>query len=236
MRKKSFLVSITLIGLSSFVVLGNSPELITNLFETVQNNPITKVFSSSDEESEKLRSTTGERNLRRLSASESSATEKTAIPDYVLYESVFRRIIMFEELAKSQEEKGESITELRDYFVNEAELTSQENDLLAQTAADYTQDVKIIDAQAEIIIEQLKQQYPVSSISEGQLIQPTPELLQLQEQRNKLALHYKVKLKDLLGNDRFVEFDKFVQGRFASGFRAMPLTSISNSSGQGGKK
>lgn len=237
MKRKVILGIFALICLSSLVVLGSSPGLVNRLLETVQNNPITRVFSSSaDSKLEKSGFRNGKPGSERLLAPGSIVTEESAIPDYVLYESVFRMVTMFDEQAKLQEAKGEVITEFRSYFKNEAKLTSQEDDLLMQTANNYLQDIQIIDAQAEIIIEQLRQQYSDNSMPADQLIQPTPELLQLQEQRNKLALHYKDQLRDLLGNDRFIEFDKFVQGRFASGFRAMPLSSISNNKTQGGAK
>ena len=236
MGKKSIMAIIALIGLSSFVVLGNSSDFVSKILETVKNNPIANVFSSSSQnESEKSSLRNGEHS-ERLLAPESTVPEEPVIPDYVLYESVFRMVIMFNEHAKLQEAKGEAVTEFRSYFKNEAKLTSQEDDLLTQTANNYAQDIKVIDAQAEIIIEQLRQQYPAGSISEDQLIQPTPELLQVQEQRNNLALHYKDQLRDLLGDDKFIVFDKFIQGRFASGFRAMPLSSIPNNQDQGGGK
>ena len=46
MRKKTILAIIALIGLSSFVVLGSSPELVDKLLESLQDNPIIRVFSS----------------------------------------------------------------------------------------------------------------------------------------------------------------------------------------------
>ena len=49
MKKKVILGVFALICLSSFVVLGSSPEFIGKILETMQNNPITRVFSSSNQ-------------------------------------------------------------------------------------------------------------------------------------------------------------------------------------------
>ena len=74
---------------------------------------------------------------------------------------MFRLVISFNDLAKSQEAKGEAVTQFRSYFKDEAKLTAQEDDFLTQTANNFNQEVKIVDSQAEVVIGQLRQQYPI---------------------------------------------------------------------------
>lgn len=193
----------------------------TNKSETILSAKQTTVFAPTPQRKSEL----------------TSASQKAEVPpEYILYDQVFSLIVIFKKKAEEQEAKGEAVTQFRSYFKDEAKLTAQEDDFLTQTANNFNQEVRILDAQAEVIIEQLRQQFPIGSLPEGQLIQPSPELLQLQEQRNKLALHHRNQLRDLLGEDKFNEFDNFVKGKFASGFRAMPLSSLPNSQDQGGKK
>ena len=229
MKTKIIAPLLAFIGLGSLVVLGSSPDLVGNLLESA------KVFFSNTETKTQPKQP---RQIiaKPLTQEQSTLNQSKEIPDYILYEQVFSLVITFNDRAKSQEAKGEAVTQFSSYFKDEAKLTAQEDEFLTQTANNFKQDVQIVDAQAEIVIEQLRQQYPIGSLPEGQLIKPSPELLQLQEQRNKLALHYRDQLRVLLGDDKFNEFDRFVLGSFASGFRAMPVSSIPNSKDQGEEK
>lgn len=229
MKRKVILGIVSLIGLCSFAVLGSSPEFFKTVLESVQNNSISSAFSNRNAKTE----TNEEKSPLPATVQDEKVKE---IPEHILYDQVFHLVIVFNDRAKSQEAKGEAVTLFRSYFKDEAQLNAQEDDLLTQTANNFNQEVQVIDAQAEVVIEQLRQQFPVGSTPEEQLIQPSPELLQLQEQRNKLALYYRDQLRVLLGDDKFNEFDNFVKGDFAAGFRVMPVSSILNKTNQGGKK
>lgn len=238
MKKKLIVPIFSLIGLMSFVVLGNSPGLVNTILESAQNNPITKIFIQSKNQSESQKSEVSfSRTLKRPEIIQKGVNkQQNEIPEYILYEKVFRLVIEFDSLAESQEENGEPITPFHAYFKDEAKLTAQNDQFLLQAAKQYYQEIQLVDAQAEAVIEQLRQQYPVGSLPEGELIKPSQELLQLQEQRNKVALLYRDKLKDLLGEANFNEFDGFVKGKFALGIKVIPISTLQNTDNQGGEK
>lgn len=239
MRTKIIMPIIAFIGLSCFVVLGSSPDLVGNFLESVSSSPVAEIFlTKTQTESQISTLPSGEKTqVSQVSSREISGIPNEVsigeLPEYMLYEQVFRLIIIFNDLAKSQEAKGEAVTQFRSYFKDEAKLDAQDDDFLTQTANNFNREIQIIDAQAEVVIEQLRQQYPVGSMPEGQLIQPSPELLKLQEQRNNLALHYRDQIRVLFGDDKFNEFETLVLGSFASTFRAMPVSSIPNGKNQG---
>ena len=148
------------------------------------------------------------------------------LPDHILYDILFRRVSLLDQKAKSQAENNETLTQFRNYFIDEAKLSAEENDVLSKTADSFGQEVQIVDEQAAVITEQLRQQYSEGRTAKGRFIQPTPELLQLQEQRDNLALRYRDQLKAFLGDDRFNEFDNFVKENYAAGIQAIPVSSI----------
>jgi hypothetical protein len=238
MKRKLIVPILSLIGLMSFVVLGSSPDLVETILESAKDNPITRIFTQSKNQSESQKSEVkSSKKVQRPEIVQKRMDEQqNEIPEYILYERVFRLAIEFDSLAKSQEAKGETVTQFRTYFKDEAKLTSQDDEFLLQTAKQYYQETQFVDAQAEVIIEQLRQQHPVGLLSEGELIKPSPELLQLQEQRNKLALLYRDKLKDLLGEANFNEFNSYVKGSFASGVKLMPVPTTQNTDNQEGEK
>ncbi len=238
MKKKLIVPILSLIGLMSFVVLGSSPDLVGIILESAQNNPITRIFSQSKNQSESQKSEVElSKKVRRSENFQQKIEEqRSEIPEYILYEKVFRLVIEFDNLAESQKANSEPITPFQTYFKDEAKLISQDDEFLLQTAKQYHQEMQLVDAQAEVVIQQLRQQYPVGSLPEGELIKPSPELLQLQEQRNKLALLYRDKLKNLLGEANFNDFDSFVKGDFASGIKVIPMSTTQDTDNQGGEK
>jgi hypothetical protein len=230
MRKKTFLGILALIVLSSFVVFGGSPGLVGKILETVQNNSITRVFSTSaDNEFEKsnVKSTEQVQNLKVFPQKAYVRTEETPtreIPDYTLYDQLFRIVFSFSKKAESQELSSEKIIGLTNYFKNRANLTDEENQILQNIALEFIPQVAPIDAQARAIIEDARQKSATGIVSREQ--SPPAELVNLQEQRNVLVLYYRDRLSASFGADRFAKFDEFIMGDFASRFRVVPLSSV----------
>ncbi len=150
------------------------------------------------------------------------AQSASQIPPQILYDQMFRLIVAFNRKAEIQRLKGETITSLPSYFKEEAHLSDQENEILQQVALEFLQEVKPIDDQATILITQIRESFPDGVIPEGQQVPPPPpELANLQDERNSAAIKYRDRLNELLGNARFADFDRFVQGSFAENFRAI---------------
>lgn len=166
-------------------------------------------------------------SIEQKTTAQSAATE---IPQYVLYEQVFRLTIAFKIKAEADEEGGEEASAFATYFKDKAQLTEPENEILKQVAAEFIQEVQSIDEDAEELIGQLRKG------SSEDYIEPPQELLTLQEERNSVALLYRSQLQTLLGTARFTQFDNFIQGEFASGIQVMPASSNLSSNNQGGRK
>jgi hypothetical protein len=74
----------------------------------------------------------------------------------------------------------------------------------------------VLDAEAKLIIDAYKAQYPGGQVPHGQTPQPPPvELRRLSEQRDALALQTRDQLRTAFGNN-FERFDKFVKTRVAA--------------------
>lgn len=153
---------------------------------------------------------------------EVNAQTSSQIPFHILYDQLFRLSVNFQKKAEEQRLKGESITTLKDYFKDEAKFSDSQNQIFEQLAIEYIQEVEPIDNQARQIISQIRQQFQDGWVNEGQEVPPPPtELGTLQGRRNSLALSYREKLQNLLGNDDFERFDSFVQNSFSQNFQAI---------------
>jgi hypothetical protein len=151
-------------------------------------------------------------------------TTKNQIPDYVLYDKLFRMVSSLKKKAEAPETAVEKAVALNDYFRQRANLTGEENQILQNTAFEFMREVAPVDDRARAVITEARQKLLNNAAGEERT--PPAELVNLQEQRNALALHYRDRLKESLGADGGVRFDRFVQGDFASGFQAIPLSAI----------
>jgi hypothetical protein len=158
-------------------------------------------------------------------APQARAQSASQIPSNALYDMMFRTIISFRRKAEIQILKGESAPSLHNYFKAEAGLTDRENEVLQQVAIEFLQEVQPLDDQAIRLIAQYKRAFSEGEIPAGQEVpKPPQELAPLQEQREALVWRYRDRLREMLGEDRFGEFDNFVQGTFAVNFRSIEVT------------
>lgn len=204
MQKKFMIGSLALVGLSGLVVLGSSPKYLSEMFESAQTNLIIGIFShKADENPESARSNAiPERPLTNVAST--SEQIKPDIPDYVLYDMVFRMDNIGRVKAREQEKIGEMPTAFKYYFKNEAGLTDEEDRILEETAHEFLQEVQPLDAEAQKIIE---------GGNKGEETHASLNLLQ--EKRNALVLSNRDKLANRLGEVVFGRFDKYVRENFA---------------------
>jgi hypothetical protein len=151
-------------------------------------------------------------------------TTESRIPDYVLYDKLFRMVNSLKKKSESGKIEIERADALSGYFKQRANLTGEENQILQNTALEFITEVAPIDARAGVVITEARRN--LSNRVAGEERTPPAELVNLQEQRNALALSYRDRLKESLGADAFTRFEEFVQGDFASGFQAIPLSAI----------
>jgi hypothetical protein len=178
-------------------VLGNSPEFINKLLQAVQDGSGTSLFSSPASLAANETQQPLPNGKERFVESEAAPTKESTIPDYILYGFVFRIANRLSEQTEIQMLQGERAVEFRSHFLRETGLTPSDSELLTQSSDSYSQDLLIIDAQAQAIADRLIRQYLVDSVPENQQIPPTAELLRLQGQRNEWAMKNFSSLTDL---------------------------------------
>lgn len=146
------------------------------------------------------------------------------IPDYVLYDKLFRMIVSFKNRAETQEMSAEKLIAIENYFKDRAKLNDEENQILQNIALGYIQEITPIDSQAKTIIAQARQSYAGGVVPRNQ---PLPaELVNLQEQRNTLVLKYRDRLKESYDSDGFDKLNGFIEDEFASQFESIPLSKV----------
>ena len=148
-------------------------------------------------------------------------------PEHVLYDQMFRLIVKFKKKAEEQQAKGEQVTPLRDYFQKEAQLDDGQTRVLQDVATRYVEEVSIIDAQAKVIIEDIRARIPKGQpLTDKTILQPPAELKELQQRREELALSYRDHLRESLGPDQFQRFEKFVRQKMTSVITVAPAESL----------
>lgn len=157
-------------------------------------------------------------------AFQANAQTPSRVPSYVLYDKLFRMIISFKKKTDSQEMSDEKVTGLKNYFKSRANLTEEENQILQNTALEFIQQVSPVDTEARNIIAQKRLSNPTGIVPKDEL--PPAELINLQEQRNALALQYRDRLKESLGSEVSAKFDRYIEGEFASHFEEIKLSSV----------
>lgn len=142
------------------------------------------------------------------------------LPDYVLYDSLFRMDLSFRRKALEQELTGQPVTSLKTYFKDRANLTDEENELLRQASIEFIQEIRPLDVRAQQITADIREQFLYGEVPPGQEVVPPPaELIDLQNRRNELVLRSRDKLADSMGKDTFAKFDEFMHKDFSSNFQ-----------------
>ena len=222
-KKNVFAICCIIAIATSALAFSNRSEISAKLFGTKTNIESSQLNVISDNQPQNNLSQTAKTTFSSTNPEPNSA--QTNIPTYILYDRVFRLVISFKKKAELQKIRGERITLIQNYFKDETQLTDQQNKILEQVAIEFLQKVQPIDTQAQVLMAQVWQLFPDDLVPAGKKVPPPPpELANLQGQRNDLALSHRDRLKELLGNSKFSEFDNFVQGRFASSFQTISIT------------
>lgn len=161
-------------------------------------------------------------SIKGLFSLEAKVQAVSRVPTHILYDQLFRVVIRFRRKAEVQRLTGKNVTSLPNYFKKKADLSDEQNQKITDIALEFMENVEDVDAQAMDVISQFRESYPDGDIYEGQEPPPPPplELLNLQNQRNRLALNYREKLSISLGRQAFESFDRFIHNEFAKGFQA----------------
>lgn len=213
MKKKMLVAIAALIGISSLVVLGSSPQFFTNLLENVQLDPVTKLFSS--EKKTKISDNKQKQTPLNDKSKEKESAEKN--PVQVTYLFLFKQLEASEEKARESESKGQDSSEYRNLYKRLANLTDEQSLFLMKTAIDCSAEVKVKDEVAKQIADQIRAAYQAELSSAAEPVPPKPsvELTKLQEQRDEIILKYIEILKAGFGDD-FPRFESFITSHITS--------------------
>lgn len=133
------------------------------------------------------------------------------VPEYILYDQMFRLIVKFRKKAEEQEGKGEQALWFRDYFQKEANLSDGQTVILQDSALKFVAEVEVVDMQARVIVENIRAKIPKGQpITDKKVLEPPVELKALQKKREELALHYRDQLREQLGGEQFQNIENYV--------------------------
>lgn len=228
MNKKSLSVIFLLICLSSLAALGSSSALVANLLESVQSNPITKIFSA--EKTQKPKVITNE-NLRVKQPSKSNEITQN-VPDKIVYFILFNHLVGLKNQAEQDQNGGEPAFDYYDLYEQQADLNESQSQFLFQTAQDCLNAIKPIDDEAKLIIAQARANFPNGEVPSPESLPPPPAGLGiLQQQRDAVVLQYRDVLENVWGADKFAEFDQFARQKIAPQITALTKINLEEKGG-----
>jgi hypothetical protein len=146
------------------------------------------------------------------------------LPSHILYDRFFRMTASLKRKSETQGADNEKTLGTKNYFKKRANIDDAQDQILQNLAHEYIRELTPIENQAKAIIAQKRREFPNGVVPRDQ--PPPPALVNLQEQRNALALQFRDRLKESLGAEGFDKFDTFINGNFASHIRVVPLSEI----------
>jgi hypothetical protein len=132
-----------------------------------------------------------------------------SMPDYVVYDVLFNMVKVFDREAAKLESEGKSGKIWSEYFKRESDLTDEQVATLRKVADEFAVEIEPNRTRAMQIIKETRAAFPNGKIKEGDVPPPlSNELIALQQQRQEIALRYRDRLQNLLGNEVFGQFSQ----------------------------
>ena len=220
MRKKSISAIIALIGLSSFVVLGSSPEIVGDFLDSVKGSSIAKIFlpeNQNEVQNPVLRkdgkipdSTILPNESAKITDEKNNAA--AAVPDEIVYFILFNHLVGLKAQAEKESLAGKKPINYLELYKQQANLDDYQSQFLFQTADDCINAIKPINEEAKRLIDEARANFPDGKLNSPEDLPPPPkELEDLQKQKNQTVLNYKGILENYLGAVKFAEFDQFAR-------------------------
>jgi hypothetical protein len=136
------------------------------------------------------------------------------VPDEVAYRHLFHHVVSFKKKAAEFRRAGKDGRSLETYFMRKAGLDERQNESLAEIASEYEVEVSFLDARAKVIIDAYDAQYPGGRVPQGQTPKrPPAELRAMSEERDRMVLRYRDRLRAAFGEEGFARFHAFAKGR-----------------------
>jgi hypothetical protein len=136
------------------------------------------------------------------------------VPDEVVYRHLFHHVSAFKKKAEEFRRAGKDGRSFETYFMRKAGLDEHQNQSLAELASEYEVEVGFLDARAKVIIDAYEAQYPGGRVPQGQSPKPpSAELRAMSEERDRMVLRYRDRLRAAFGEEGFAHFHAFAKQR-----------------------
>jgi hypothetical protein len=147
------------------------------------------------------------------------------LPMSTLYRFFLAFQLHLERTADALDKKGENGTALRTHYQKQLGFSAAEFNPVHDAAVSLEAKLKEQDAKARAVIDKIHEQYPPGKVKGPEdLPPPSPELAQLQEERNALIRDEVNRLKASLGTEKAAKLDKFLQAQFAPTLKVQSVT------------
>lgn len=144
-----------------------------------------------------------------------SSGQDPVVPDYVVYWTVFHKVVLIREKARELQAQGRLGQNRPAPLQQEAGLTQAQAIALEGIAFACEQQVKQQDAKAKVIADAFRAQFPGGRIPDNATPPaPPPELKVLWDERNAMILRARDQLRTAFGEEVFARFDGYAKSRF----------------------
>jgi hypothetical protein len=141
-----------------------------------------------------------------------SPSTEAVVPEFVVYEFYFHRIVYFDDFANKKEQEGKDGNSARAVVKNELGISDAQRAVFTRICKQSLQDVASLDAKAAAIIQAAHARYPNGKLlSKEQVPQVPAELAQLQETRELVFKNAKAQLMNYFGTASFPNIDSRVK-------------------------
>lgn len=134
--------------------------------------------------------------------------------DVKAYRSLFRRDLLLNQLADDADNAHDPKPFLRKVLANRFDLSGADNATLDRLSIAYQREIDPIHAQVLVIIGQFRARFPFGVIPKGADASPPPELAQLQQQEDAVALRYRDLLRTSMREEGFQKLHAKVRQDF----------------------
>jgi hypothetical protein len=134
------------------------------------------------------------------------------VPKHIVYGIFFREVAAFKKKAQEKESHGQDASFLRNFHKNKLKLNDRQAQALDRIVEEANRETERLDKQAKKIIDDARARHPEGKLNKGEALPAPPaELKDLQQERDKLVLDAREKLRAALGGAEFQLLDDFLQ-------------------------
>jgi hypothetical protein len=211
MKMKVTLGVFSLLVLGSAAVLANSSQPLFELVKFAASYHLAAINPAVTE--------------IRSERSDTAKVEKLEqrFPDHILYDLYFRICSSTRKQAQSLDASDAKAAGLASFCENRANLTQEEGEAFRRVVDQFNDETATLDSRAVSAIKRLRKG---KTSDPDSLNAMPPEIADLQNQRDALALKYRDVLQVEIGGDGFAKIDSYIRTDFAEGIKATPVASV----------